>query len=165
MGFQSINEIENFSFEDCQISEFKVLENSVEIEVEALIVKPANSQNTNYTESYAGTTRILFEDGKLLSGKKDGYKYYDANEVLLSETPDEEMTIEQILEMLSRSKDEYLYGIQLRKEEDGVYYYTMGIEFVSEEAFDTVPADSYQLEFSCEKLIISWSQYLNRVQR
>lgn len=165
MGFQSINEVENFSFEDCQINKFDVLENSVEIEVEALIVKPANSQNTNYTESYAGTTKIVFKNGKLLSGKKDGFKYYDANDVLLSETPDEELTIPQILDMLKQSKDEYLYGIQLRKEEDGVFYYTMGIEFVSEEAFDTVPADSYQLEFSCEELKISWNQYLNRVQR
>ena len=86
MGFQSVDELEHFSFRDCQINTFRVTEEGLFLEVEALIVKANNSQNTNYTESYAGTTRILFEDGKLLSGKKDGYKYYDANEVLLSDT-------------------------------------------------------------------------------
>lgn len=165
MGYTSINEAENFSFEDCQISSARIGENHIEFEVEALIVKPNNSQNSNYTESYAGTTTIYMKGGKLLSGIKDGYKYYDANEVLQEETPDEELTLEQIRTMLKGSKGAYLYGIQLRKEEDGIFYYTLGIEFVSEEAYDTVPADSYQIEIACQKLMISWEFYMNRVQR
>lgn len=165
MGYTSVNEVENFSFEDCQISSFRIGEHQLEVEVEALIVKPNNSQNSNYTESYAGTTRIQMKDGKLLSGIKDGYKRYDANGVLQEETPDEELTLEQIEAMLKESKGAYLYGIQLRTEEEGIYYYTMGIEFVSEEAYDTIPADSYQIEVSCRKLVISWDFYMNRVQR
>jgi hypothetical protein len=165
MGYQSVNEVENFSFEDCQISSVQIGEEYLEFEVEALIIKPNNSQNKNYTESYAGTTKIRFQGGRLLSGIKDGYKYYDANEVLQSETPDEELTMEQLLAMLKRSSGAYLYGIQLRRQEDGTFYYTMGVEFVSEEAYDTTPSDSYQLEVVCEQFTVSWESYMNRVQR
>ncbi len=165
MKYTSVNEVENFSFEDCQISRFQIGENQIEIEVEALIVKPNNSQNSNYTESYAGTTRIQMKGGKLLSGLKDGYKFYDANDVLQEEKPDEKLTLAQIEAILKSSKDAYLYSLQLCKEEEDTFYYTMGIEFVSEEAYDTIPADSYQIEISCRKLVISWDFYMNRVQR
>lgn len=61
--------------------------------VEALIVRADNSQNTNYTESYAGTTKIRITDGKLIRCVRDGYKYYDANDVLQSEVPDYELSV------------------------------------------------------------------------
>ncbi len=164
MGYTSVDEIENFSFEDCQIHSFRIGENHIEKEVEALIVKSYNSQNSNYTKSYAGTTVICMKGGKLLSGIRDGYKYYNADDVLQEEKTDEVLTIEQIHEMLKDSQGAYLYGIELREKKEDTYYYTMGIEFVSHEAYDTVPADSYQIELSCQQLVIRWDRYMNRVQ-
>ena len=66
MAYKSVDELEHFRFDDCQIDTFVVTENGVELMVEALIVKADNSQNTNYTESYAGTTKIRITDGKLI---------------------------------------------------------------------------------------------------
>ena len=163
MGFQSINEIEKFSFEDCRISRFQVKESQLELEVEALIVKPDNSQNTNYTESYAGTTIIRLTGGKIISGSKDGYKYYDANDVLIKSVEDEPLTEEILKEFPKQSEGAYLFSFEKRKEEQGIYYYNMGIEFEDEE--DNTVSDSYQLSISFEKAVISWEQYLNRVQR
>src|SRR5699024_263598 len=91
MGFESVNEIDKFSFDDCVVKKFEVQEGQLYLEMEALIVKAGNSQNTNYTESYAGPTTVRLKEGKILSGIKEGYKYYDANEVLLSEEPDQEL--------------------------------------------------------------------------
>ena len=88
MGFKSVNEIEKFTFDDCVISSFKVNEAGIILVLEALIVDSNNSQNTNYTESYADTTTVRLLDGKIISAKKDGYRYYDANEVLMEEVPD-----------------------------------------------------------------------------
>ena len=47
MGFKSVNELEQFCFDDCQICEIKVSDKEVEFVLEALIVKRNNSQNTN----------------------------------------------------------------------------------------------------------------------
>ena len=51
VAYKSVDELEHFRFDDCQIDTFAVTENGVELMVEALIVRADNSQNTNYTES------------------------------------------------------------------------------------------------------------------
>lgn len=163
MGFQSINEIEKFSFEDCRICKFQTEGNQIYMELEALIVKPDNSQNANYTESYAGTTKVKLAGGKILSGIKDGYKYYDANDVLQKEVPDEPMTEEQLQQFPKQCQGAFLFSLEKEKQEDNLYYYHMGIEFEDEE--DNTTADSYQLEVCFEKAVFTWEQYLNRVQR
>ena len=163
MAFQSIDEIEKFSFEDCKISKFQVEESQIYMELEALIVKPDNSQNTNYTESYAGTTKMSLTGGKILSGIKDGFKYYDANDVLIKEVPDQPLTPEQLEKFPKTCEGAFLFSMVKTKEEDNIYYYEMGIEFEDEE--DNTVADSYQLTISFEKAVFTWEQYLNRVQR
>jgi hypothetical protein len=165
MGFKSINEVEKFSFEDCQINSIKVEESCVEFNVEALIIKSNNSQNTNCTDSYAGTTRIRLQGGKILSGILDGFKYYDANGVLQTEIPDNNLSMEEILATLKESSGAYLYDMKLVKQEDENYYYSIGIEFESEEAYDTTPAKSYEINVVCTQLAVSWEIYMNRVQR
>ena len=67
MGFKSVNEIEKFTFDDCVISSFKVNEAGIILVLEALIVDSNNSQNTNYTESYADTTTVRLLDGKIIT--------------------------------------------------------------------------------------------------
>ena len=93
VAYKSVDELEHFRFDDCQIDTFAVTENGVELMVEALIVRADNSQNTNYTESYAGTTKIRITDGKLIRCVRDGYKYYDANDVLQYEVPHYELSV------------------------------------------------------------------------
>ena len=51
VAYKSVDELEHFRFDDCQIDTFAVTENGVELMVEALIVRADNSQNTNDTES------------------------------------------------------------------------------------------------------------------
>lgn len=162
MKYKSINEIEKFSFEDCMISKFEVKEDMLCLELEALIVKPNNSQNTNYTESYAGTTTARFMGGKILSGVKDGYRYYNANDELIKETPDESLADEQIRALTKNCQGAYLFSMSMKEQKDNAYTYFMGIEFADEE---NTMLDSYQMEVTFEKAIFEWDFYMNRVQR
>jgi hypothetical protein len=158
MKFKSSDEIEQFSFRDCQVFEAEVGKEGIRLQVEALIVKPENSQNTNFTESYAGTTEIRFLGGKILSGVKDGYKYYNADDVLVDEVPDTELSEEEIAALLKTVDGAYLY--EVKKEEEG---YRLALEFVDESEFNTA-ADSYTLKVKADKVIIEWDFYMNRVQ-
>ena len=45
VAYKSVDELEHFRFDDCQIDTFAVTENGVELMVEALIVRADNSQN------------------------------------------------------------------------------------------------------------------------
>ena len=166
MKFECTDELQNFSFEDCIIKRFEATDSTVSFEVEALIVKPSNSQNPNYTESYAGTALIRLIGGRLLSGRKEGFRYYDADDRLISVTPDEELSPEQLSEFPSRCRDAYLFRLEEAAVRDGSVRLDICIEFPAEEEYAAPgDADSYALTASCEKVIIGWDQYLNRVQR
>ena len=162
MSFKSVNEIEEFRFDDCVISCMEATDSDVRLQVEALIVKPRNSQNTNYTESYAGTTDIIFECGRIVSGVKDGYKYYNADEVLINEVPDTILSEAEIKELMTSCQGAYLYELEKKPEEDGLFYCNLCIEFV-DEAENTM-ADSYRLLVSFENAVFKWEHYMNRVQ-
>lgn len=162
MSFQSVNEIEQFCFDDCVITDFEVTGSQINLELEALIVKRNNSQNTNFTESYAGTTRVRLLGGRVLSGVKDGLKYYNADGKLLNEIPDESLSQRQLKDLPSQSKGAYLYMMDREKTEGDLFYYTLGIEFVDD--YDNTMADSYRLSVCFEKAVFSWEHYMNRVQ-
>ena len=163
MGFQSVNEIEQFNFDDCYVTEFEVSESQIDLLLEALIVRKNNSQNSNFTESYAATTGLKLSGGKIISGVKDGFKYYNADDVLIKEVPDEPLSEEQILEFPKLAVGAYLYQMEKEKEESGLYYYNMGFEFVDES--DNTMGDSYRLLVSFEKAVFTWERYMNRVQQ
>ena len=164
MGFKSTNEIEKFTFDDCVISSFKVNDAGIILVLEALIVDSNNSQNTNYTESYADTTTVRLLDGKIISAKKDGYKYYDANDVLMEEVPDEILSEVETDNIIKTCEGAYLYYMEKDADnESSDNIYNIGLEFTDEE--DNTAADSYEIKVSFKEAIFTWERYLNRVQR
>lgn len=166
MRFNSINEIKQFSFEDCQITKFNLTESSLTMVAEAVIVRPNNSQNSNYTESYADTCNIHFANATLQSAIKDGYKYYDANDNLLDSIPDEALDSKTISTFSKLLENAYLYDIEeSTSENDNSKIFTLHLELPKEEEFDTLPTDSYTLAITSDNVTISWDKYLNRVQR
>ena len=151
MAYKSVDELEHFRFDDCQIDTFAVTENGVELMVEALIVKADNSQNTNYTESYAGTTKIRITDGKLIRCVRDGYKYYDANDNLVEEVPDQKLAEDEYEKIFGKFKENYIfYG---GKPEADKKCYQMIVD---------VDEDSYIVSFYYDKVIVGWNHFLNK---
>lgn len=159
MGFQSVNELEQFSFQDAQIKDFQVSEGVIFFELEAVIVKARNSQNANFTDSYAGTLSMRLLGGKIQKAVKEGYKYYDANDVLVEEIPDEALSEEEIAALVKASKDYYLFDV-VKVEDDqnttGHFLYLFGLDADEETSY------WFQIEF--DKSILEWERYMNRVQ-
>lgn len=111
--FQSINELDKFSYKDCVIKSVTVREDTIILQVEALIVEPDNSQNTNYTRSYAGDTTITYTQGRIGKVVKEGYRYYDANDILQEEVPDTVLSEAETVELMGQLANTYLYDIQM----------------------------------------------------
>lgn len=162
MAFQSINELNQFRYDDCQICEMVIEPSQIKLTVEALIVARNNSQNTNFTESYADTTMIRLTEGCIVSGVKDGYKYYDANDVLLNEVADTPLTEEELAQFPKLCEGAYMYSVDKEEDVDGKNCYSFGFEFVDEA--EQAMGDSYRLKIAFEKAIVTWDRYMNRVQ-
>lgn len=155
--FKSIDELDKFSFDDCVLGEIEKAEDGLIFYVSALIVKPNNSQNTNFTESYAGDTKIFLEGAGVESLVKSGYKYYDANGVLIKTIPDEVIPKPAWESLIKTFSGNYLPS--LSKEGDK---YVAEIEMVDE---DGSQGDTYVATLSGKTVTITWEKYLNRVQR
>lgn len=162
--FKSVNETDQFSFRDSQLFQLSLSGDPISMELEALIVLPGNTQNTNYTESYAGTVQLRFTDARLLSAVRDGYRYRDPDGKLLSETPDQPLSEEALVSLPSHCEGAYLYAIEELSELNGKRRCALAIELPQAEQYDTLITDSYHLILSYEKAIFEWDHYMNRVQ-
>jgi len=158
MGFHSHNEIDKFAYTDCVITGASKAEDGLIINLEALIVKANNSQNSNFTDSYAGDTECRISGIVYHKLSKIGFRYYDADDKLISETPDEELDLANT-DITELMKDMYLY--KLEKMDDGNLYH---LEIETQEEDISIPSDSYELVFSADDIDISWDRYMNRVQ-
>lgn len=165
MSFRSVNEIEKFSFEDCVVRTISQEETGLRLELEALIVRPDNSQNTNYTESYAGPTTAHLQNGRVLRVVKEGYRYLDADDNPVEEVADQELSRQEAEVFLKACQEYYLFCMERVKEENGVFTYAVGIEVPAQEVYDTTPTDTYRLEVCFTRAEFVWQLYLNRVQR
>lgn len=162
MSFKSINEVDKFRYDDCQIIKRKDNETDFVLEVEALIVKSNNSKNSNFTESYADMTHIYFKNASIVMGIKDGMKKYDANEKLIEEIEDVVLDDSTLSEVCNNLGGMYLQGIERIEDTND---YVLFLEKANEDQYDTLPPDTYQVKVHCDDIIMSWDRYLNRVQQ
>ncbi|MBQ7534407.1 MAG: hypothetical protein IJT43_02175 [Stomatobaculum sp.] len=165
MNFTSVNELQNFSFRDCTISRFEVVKDLslLRMELEALIVEPRNSQNTHFTQSYAGTVYLRMTEAEVLSGTKVGYRLYDANGKLLSETPDELLTLEELAALPKRCEGAFLPEINVSEEKNDARVGVITVEFPPEEQYDTLPVETYEITVRFKDVILEWDFYMNKV--
>lgn len=157
MRFNSINEIDKFRFDDCVLKECSIDESGITLMVEALIVKADNSQNSNYTESYAGEAAINMPGAKVSGLIRDGYRKYDADDNLIEQVEDESLPV-NALNFKEMFNNQYLTDISALKEGE----YRIGFEIADEDP--TAITDSYTMVVQCESISVSWDRYMNRVQ-
>ncbi|MBP3507281.1 MAG: hypothetical protein J6K43_12885 [Lachnospiraceae bacterium] len=162
MSFKSMNEVDNFRYDDCRIIKQKNNKTDLVLEVEALIVKSNNSQNSQFVESYADLTQIYFKNSSIVMGIKEGMKVYDANEKLIEEVKDVTLDDSVLNEVLNNLSGMYLQGIERIEDTND---YVLFLEKANEDQYDTLPSDTYQIKVHCADIIISWDRYLNRVQQ
>ncbi len=161
MSYLSLDEIEQFSFEDCQILKAEKNQDKLTLQVEALIVQPNNSQNEQYIRSYADTSLIQFKKVSSFEMIREGYRYYDANDVLLETKPDTLLDESEAKKVLADCKGAYLFEVQKGPEENSI---SLRIEFADEVDQDPLACISYEIKLVCDQVAVSWDQYLNRVQ-
>lgn len=154
--FKSVNEINNLSFEDCVFCGLECSEDGFTLELEALIIKANNSQNSNFTDSYAGTSFLKFENGKIIRARKAGYRYYNADGKLMKEVPDEPVEDQEINALLKVLRGSYLVAVEAQ--ENG---FLLEIEMADEDGC----GNSYLFDVECSGTVVTWERYMNRVQR
>ena len=180
MSFCSVNELHKFSFEDCVVVKAYLTGGQVRFSLEAVRVKPDNSQNKNYTESYADTSELDLKKPSVLSLVKEGWRMYNADGVLEQEVPDETVPADAFSSVAERLTGAYLFSVKelpagsaaednagsAAGDDAGGVRRTavLRFEIPPEVEFDTAPTESYELTVSFTDSYLRWDRYLNKVQ-
>jgi len=167
MSFESINELDKFIFDDCQITGVEFNGENLVFTLEALIVGSKNSQNTNYTESYADTTTFVLRGARIEEFIIEGYKLYDAEDNLQEEIPDKPISEAEYDRMLKEIKDGYMFSAECIKKTDtgSTYEFEVDMSAINEDGLVDPYSTTYQLTISFDEARVTWDRYLNRVQK
>ncbi len=166
MKYHSVNELDHFSFRDAQVFLLEERDNRILLEVEALIVKGNNSQNTRFYDSYADTAQINLVEGRILSAVKEGFHYYNADGVLQKEVPDQPLEEKEIQELLKGCKGAFLFEVNKKADtEGGQAVYSLGLEFGEDSDGAMTMGDSFWIDVTCISAEVDWEHYMNRVEK
>lgn len=163
MKYKAVNEINHFNFKDAQIEHVNVDTAKQEIifSLSAVIVTPENSQNENFTYSYAGDMTVHFYGAGIQVAVKEGYKYYDANDVLVEEVPDTELSTLELSALLKKLSGAYFWNmtqIEESQNQTGHELYLIGIDLGDEDN------TTYWLQVAFDEIVMEWDRYMNRVE-
>ena len=123
----------------------------LEFYVEGAVVKDNNSQNEYYTDKYADQMEIRFKNPVIEAVLLEGHKYYDANDNLVEEVPDQKLAEDEYEKIFGKFKENYIfYG---GKPEADKKCYQMIVD---------VDEDSYIVSFYYDKVIAGWNHFLNK---
>lgn len=123
----------------------------LEFYVEGAVVKDNNSQNEYYTDKYADQMEIRFKNPVIEAVLLEGHKYYDANDNLVEEVPDQKLAEDEYEKIFGKFKENYIfYG---GKPEADKKCYQMIVD---------VDEDSYIVSFYYDKVIARWNHFLNK---
>lgn len=123
----------------------------LELYVEGAVVKDNNSQNEYYTDKYADQMEIRFKNPVVEAVLLEGHKYYDANDNLVEEVPDQKLAEDEYEKIFGKFKENYIfYG---GKPEADKKCYQMIVD---------VDEDSYIVSFYYDKVIAGWNHFLNK---
>ncbi|MDD2981027.1 MAG: subtilin biosynthesis sensor protein SpaK [Hespellia sp.] len=119
MGYETIDELEHFQFREVHISEIRQITNSSFYAIlDNVTILETNSCNRDIFDMRTNNLTLRIEEGQIVSFVEEGYKIFDANEILMQEVADRILPPEEYNAMLKDMTDATLYSIK----KDGTRY-------------------------------------------
>lgn len=156
MKFKCVNEMEQLSFDDSEVLEFKIENKRMLFSFNGATIKAKNSQNGRFQDMYCGEIVLQLQNADIVRLMKEGMKYYDANGNLQKEIPDEDIPVlaqPSVLKRLSKGK---IFTVVTDTVTSG-YAYEFGIDVPQEN--DEEEIDTFWLCVTCDETIAMWDRY------
>ncbi|MBU5479376.1 hypothetical protein KQI69_09175 [Eubacterium sp. MSJ-13] len=154
MNFRTVDEFENFDFDEAHISGIENRNGHVFLMLDNVMIKANNSCNRDIREMRTNDLVLKLQDGKITSFIKEGVKVYNADGVFQREIPDEIIPIEKYQETFDMLIDKYMLEVIVKRDESsGENTYEFEIEY---EEF------SYLLVVKAAHDTEEWDRFMNK---
>jgi hypothetical protein len=153
MRFTLENGMEQFNYQDAQLLACSLGEHIL-MELAAPVAKATNPQNDSMEDRYVESLQIRLMNAKIVEFVKEGYRYYDANNVLqetVADTPIASLEWDsQIADLVAAQA--IVFQIEPIACEQGLKY----------RFYFDVADSTYLLTIACSKTIHEWERFQNR---
>ena len=99
MAFKCVNELDKFMFQDAEVKKMELNPGLMTMVLLGVAAKHNNPSNDTLTDRYLDDTELRFKSPVITRFLLEGAKYYDANNVLQREVPDQDIPEEQFKEI------------------------------------------------------------------
>ena len=155
MKFKVVDQLDKFGFRDVQVNTCEMKDTTLHMTMGGVVSKYNNPCNERFQDWYILESYARFEGAEITNCYKEGLKYYDANNVLLEEIPDEPISPEAYMETLKLLKNSIMFTLLEKDAPEG--------RKCVEIALDLEEGDTYWVEFVYDRVIIEWDRYANKV--
>jgi hypothetical protein len=148
MKYQTTNELEHFEFHEVHISDVQMTSGFFHIVLDDVIILPENSCNRDIRKMRANGLVLKILDMKLEHFIEEGYKTYDADGHLQSETADRAVEPAQYPDILAGFSDGTVFSIE---KAGNTYVFVV----------DSTDEHTYELRVSGSGDVEMWEKFLN----
>ncbi|MBO5484241.1 MAG: subtilin biosynthesis sensor protein SpaK [Lachnospiraceae bacterium] len=155
MSYRTVDEAENFEFQDAEILEMKLEREHLVFNLGYVTILPENSCNRDIRKMGTNELMLQIQHAKILRFVEEGYKVYDADENLTGTFEDREVPAEEYTKMFETLVQGNIYSL-IKKNLDGE---TEGYEYeISMDANE----HTYQLIVTGTHDVQVWERFMNR---
>ncbi len=169
MRYKSVNEPDSIELHDAVIKTFEMSQQNdvLTLLVEGAVVQSGNSQNEFYTDKYSDQMQIRFVNPVIEAVLLEGHKYYDANDRLIEQVPDQVLLPEEYGRVMKQFNACYIFYAGTPKEKVVQNYTGQDMRTLAEDMkcyqmIIDVEDESYVISFYYEKVIAEWEHFLNK---
>lgn len=157
MKYKCVNELDKFMFQDAEVKKMEFNPGLMAMVLLGVAARHNNPSNDTLVDRYLDDTEIRFKSPVITRFLLEGAKYYDANNVLQREVPDQDIPEDQYKEIFQKMQEDGKVFVVTPKPAKN------GGECCCEIAVD-VEEDTYWVEVEFEKAVVEWEHFLNKVQ-
>ena len=106
MAFKCVNELDKFMFQDAEVKKMELNPGLMTMVLLGVAAKHNNPSNDTLTDRYLDDTELRFKSPVITRFLLEGAKYYDANNVLQREVPDQDIPEEQFKEIFRKIQED-----------------------------------------------------------
>lgn len=117
MNFRTVDEFENFDFNEAHISRIENRSGHVFLMLDNVMIAAKNSCNRDIREMRTNDLVLKLQDGQITSFIKEGVKVYNADGVFQREIPDEIIPVEKYQETFDMLIDKYMLEVTVKRDE------------------------------------------------
>lgn len=162
MKYKCENELNTLSFRDFLVQEINIKDGVFSLMTDGGVAKYDNSCNEMLEERFISETLIRIMDAEIVKFILEGSKYYNADDVLISEEPDKEIPESEyktIFKKLTEGKI-FFIGEKSTERADKMHEYEICIDIEGEIVIDT-----YWITVKGSRIITEFDRFMNKVMQ